>query len=386
MRMCSSQQRIVFATLCSAIGTSAGIFPDILPRQWYPLDPEVGDVEQVTAEVLSGRFRGKSALIVGGTDGIGRGTAIAMAQAGASVVVVGHNPTKAQAVLSNMSAVAKFPKEQQFKAYCVDLFTVEGGLTLSRQLTGNKTRFDYVVLSVGMWPDWKDPKTADGLDKVISLDVISRYLVTREILPLLNPGARVMSTLISGWRLIFWKDLASLPATRMKDIALGKVEGHYSLPEMLGTAGTIGDTWLELMSHFHPEVGFIGTFPGVVATDLLDHGFVPKWAIPYVNQMLKGAGLDPVDCGILHATIISSPNAVRRPATYFSVDQKGVSRSNLSSVSLEGRLTNPLAYNADFGQWVWSFLEDTIANHTSAAAKVNMLAGGGLNPSDALIV
>ena len=37
-----------------------------------------------------------------------------MAQSGASIAVVGHSQTKANFVLSNMSAVAKFPEEQIF--------------------------------------------------------------------------------------------------------------------------------------------------------------------------------------------------------------------------------------------------------------------------------
>mmetsp|Transcript_116617 Transcript_116617/g.341331 ORF Transcript_116617/g.341331 Transcript_116617/m.341331 type:complete len:377 (-) Transcript_116617:52-1182(-) len=342
------------------VGAVAG--EPLFPSMWFPLDPQVGDVEPVTADALTERMRGKSALVVGGTDGIGRGTAIAMAQAGASVVVVGHSASKAQAVVGNMSAVARFPQEQKFKSYLVDLFTVKGGLSLAEQLRGNKTRFDYVVLTVGMWPDWKDPRTDDGLDKVISLDLVSRFLVTREVLPLLNSGARVMSILASTWRFIFWRDVTGIAPATMKDIAAGKLEGHYSLPQMLGTVGTMGDAWLQLMSKHHPEVNYIGTFPGVVATELLDHGFVPKWLIPLANLALKNAGLDPVECGKLHATIISSPNAARRPVTYFGVRQMGH-----SSAKLEGRLTNSLAYDAEFGQWVWSFLEETIANHTILA-------------------
>lgn len=211
----------------------------------------------------------------------------------------------------------------------------------------------------------KEPLSSDGLDKVISLDVISRYLVFREIVPLLNSGARIMSVLASGWRLIFYRDATSITADRMKDIAVAKVEHHYSLPEILGTAATLSDTWLQLMSKQHPEFGFIGTFPGVVATDLAGHGTFPKWLDPFIEKSMKEVGLDPVFCGKLHATIISSPNAARRPATYFTVDQ-----ASRTSVKLEGRVANSLVYDLDFGAWTRSFLEGTIANHTATADSV----------------
>merc|ERR1711920_396437 len=138
-------------------------------------------------------------------------------------------------------------------------------------------------------------------------------------------------------------------ADTMKGIAAGKLEHHYSIPEMLGTAATISDTWLQLMAKRHPEVGFVGTFPGVVATNLMDHGTFPKWLLPFLDRGMKEVGLDPVACGRLHATIISSSNAVRRPATYFSVDQAGSQHAKPSSVILEGRYANTLVYDAEFG-------------------------------------
>lgn len=373
MHMHNMQQRVAFASLFLAAAVSAGPF---MPSAWFPLDPQVGTVDDVSEGALVERLRGKSALVVGGTDGIGRGTAIAMARAGASVVVAGRSAAKAQAVLANMSAVARFPPEQTFKAYLVDLLTVKGCLGLTGQLRGNKTRFDYVVLTVGMWPDWKDPRTADGLDKVIALDVVSRFVVSREILPLLNSGARVMSILVSTWRFIFWKDVTSITASTMQDITAGKFE-RYSLPEMLGTAGTVGDSWLQVMARRHHNVSFIGTFPGVVATDLLGHGTFPWWATPFINRVMKVVGMEPEECGMLHATIISSPNAARRPATYFRVGNTW-----LGSGKMEGRLANSPAYDAEFGQWVWSFLEGTVANHTMVTARDDSRA-----PShDALVV
>merc|ERR1712232_1363183 len=98
----------------------------------------------------------------------------------------------------------------------------------------------------------------------------------------------------------------------------------------------------------HRGANFIGTFPGVVATNLLDHGTFQKWLAPYLTRGMKKVGLEPEECGRHHATIISSPNAARRPATFFSVDQKGGVGHN---VALEGRFTNKLAYDEAFRNW-----------------------------------
>ena len=43
---------------------------------------------------------------------------------------------------------------------------------------------------------------------------------------------------------------------------------------------------------------------------------------------------------------------------------------HVTEVEMQGRLTTSLAYDKEFGNWVWSFLEETLANHTPAAARV----------------
>ncbi|CAE8592859.1 unnamed protein product [Polarella glacialis] len=126
---------------------------------------------------------------------------------------------------------------------------------------------------------------------------------------------------------------------------------------MLGAAGIMGDAWLQGMASHHPEanVSFIGTFPGIVATGLVETSKTfPEWLRPFLGNAEKLIAISPEKSGVLHTTILSSPNPAQRPVTYFN--------SNL-----EGRLTNGLAYDADFVQWLWSFLEDTEARHGAAA-------------------
>ena len=107
--------------------------------------------------------------MAGGTDGIGKGTALTLAKGGASVTVVGHSPTKASAMMKAMAAVASHPAQQKFKVYAVDLLTVHGCMNLTDQVKASGAVFDLVVLTVGIWPDHVDPKTTDGIDKVLAL-------------------------------------------------------------------------------------------------------------------------------------------------------------------------------------------------------------------------
>merc|ERR1712232_1346310 len=144
----------------------------------------------------------------------------------------------------------------------------------------------------------------------------------------------------------------------IQDIAMGKKE-DYSIPEILGVSGVLGDAWLQQMSaRKAANISFIGTFPGVLADDLVEHSKTfPEWLKPFLDAGVKIIGMKPEECGRLHTTILSSPNVVKRPVSYFNI-------------KLEGRKTAPLAYDQSFGDWVWSFLQQSIANHTGSGKEM----------------
>eukprot|EP00927_Polykrikos_kofoidii_P022147 TRINITY_DN20734_c0_g1_i1.p1 TRINITY_DN20734_c0_g1~~TRINITY_DN20734_c0_g1_i1.p1 ORF type:complete len:366 (-),score=54.71 TRINITY_DN20734_c0_g1_i1:131-1228(-) len=343
---------IVFSAV--VFGASAVALP--LPGfMFYPKDPRVGDLEMLRPDALAQRISGKSALVVGGTAGIGLGTGLALAKSGVNVTVVGHSSAKAAAAISDLIAAARYPGKQDFRAYAADLLTVKGCLNFTQHLRGSGARFDLVVLSVGVWPDREDPRTSDGVDKVIALDVLARFLVSREMLPNLNSGARVLSVLGSTMR------VPPAPSVDViKELALGK-RTQYGLSEMLGTAGVMGDTWMQTMSAAQEaNVTFIGTMPGIVATDLVKTSKTfPWWIRPVLSGAMRLVAMSPEQCGLLHATILASPNAARRPVTYFNAGGR-----------LEGRKTNSLAYDLNFGKWVWSFLTETVARHSGTSSDI----------------
>jgi NAD(P)-dependent dehydrogenase (short-subunit alcohol dehydrogenase family) len=57
-------------------------------------------------ETLNNTMNGKICLVTGATDGIGKATALALAQMGATVVIVGRNPAKSAAVVSEIKHIS----------------------------------------------------------------------------------------------------------------------------------------------------------------------------------------------------------------------------------------------------------------------------------------
>ena len=64
------------------------------------------------------QFLGKTALVTGGTAGIGRSIALAFAKKGASVSIFGTNEERAKSVLQEMESLKSDPR-QQFSYFIV---------------------------------------------------------------------------------------------------------------------------------------------------------------------------------------------------------------------------------------------------------------------------
>jgi len=286
-------------------------------------------------------------LVVGGTSGIGGGIALALAQSGSSVTVVGSSEAKGRTMIERMSASAVFPSEQQFQAHAADLLTVKGcvGLAekLRREAAAQSAHFDVVAFTVGVWPDKEEPRTSDGVDKVIALDVLARFVVFRELLPILKPDAKVLSVLGSTQKT---PPVPSLET--VKKLLTGEKES-YLTPQMLASAGVAADAWLQAAAVRHPEMTFVGTFPGIVATTLVSTSKTfPSCLRPILAAGQKLVALTPEDCGRRHAQILASPNIDKSSLAYFNV------------LRLEARFTHPLAYDKEFQDWVWLLLQTTL--------------------------
>jgi len=208
--------------------------------------------------------------------------------------------------------------------------------------------FDYLVMTLGIWPDWENPNTADGLNKVFAIDNLARFILIQKLRKLLKPGARVMSVLASTMKTGY------IDESVIKDVVTGKINefGFGNMPELMLTAATVGDVMLEQAGKRFPEVRFIGTHPGLVATELLDNTF-PKWVTKPAMTLLLFLGVLNTEsaCGRIHATILSSENVEKRQTTYFNF-------------LLDGRKTINLAYDDDFGKWLWQTLEEMMIQYS----------------------
>ncbi|KAJ1558266.1 hypothetical protein HK405_014054, partial [Cladochytrium tenue] len=135
---------------------------------------------------------GRTALVVGGTRGIGRAVADALAGAGATVAVAGRSPPTTTDSAAEAGAVNPPPRPLAFLP--VDVASMRDCRRLAREVEawvaaeagGDGARLDFLVMSAG-GPDF-GPRTVtdEGLERNFALTYLSKYVLVRELLPLLQ--------------------------------------------------------------------------------------------------------------------------------------------------------------------------------------------------------
>ena len=142
---------------------------------------------------------GKTALITGGTGGIGLHTARGLAALGASVIITGRDPKGgADAVTQIRAAVG----HDQVSFIQADHLTVGANQDLAGQLCGSVEGLDLLVNNVGrVFPARQE--TADGYEATLALCFAGPLALTEGLLPLLTrrPGARVVNMSSSAYKM-----------------------------------------------------------------------------------------------------------------------------------------------------------------------------------------
>lgn len=126
---------------------------------------------------------GKTAVVTGGSRGIGLMAARGLAAAGAKVYVVSRDAEACDAAvaeLSSFGAAIALPS---------DLSTVEGCAELAAAVAEREERLDVLVNNAGAaWGASIDDYPPAGWDKVMNLNLRSPFFLVQALLPLLQAG------------------------------------------------------------------------------------------------------------------------------------------------------------------------------------------------------
>ncbi|KAH6652207.1 hypothetical protein BKA67DRAFT_660971 [Truncatella angustata] len=235
------------------------------------------------------------AVFVGGTSGIGKSTARALARTGASVriYIVGRQGSEERA--------SAFARELRADNPRAEVIWTAGEVSLLAEarrvcevIRGRESRVDLLFLTAGYGPYGARTETAEGLEVSQSLSYYSRVLFVLRLLPLLREAEapRVISVLAGGL------ERASID---LDDLQLQKPSNFGGVNGQM-LYGVMNTATLEMLAGQNPGVTFIHSWPGIVNTGNVQRGLNPNsiwaWAVwLLVDPLIRRFGLSEESSG-----------------------------------------------------------------------------------------
>jgi NAD(P)-dependent dehydrogenase (short-subunit alcohol dehydrogenase family) len=192
----------------------------------------------------------KTALVTGASRGIGRATALALARAGAHVLVhYGRSTQEAKSLVAEIQA-----KGGRADVISADLGTPGGASLLAKQVRSVGDRLDVVVLNAGIS---KAARIADynveDFDSLYATNVRGPFFLVQQLLPVLGEGSSIVVITSLGARSVVGKSGLEIPSI----LAYASTKGALE---------TLVKNWAAILGPRGIRVNAVA--PGVINTDM----------------------------------------------------------------------------------------------------------------------
>lgn len=128
---------------------------------------------------------GKTILITGSTDGLGREVALRLGALGAHVLVHGRNAERGNAVVDEINASGGTAQ-----LYLADLASLAAVRELADRILSEHDRLDMLINNAGIGSgDGVRRESQDGYELIFQVNYLSHYLLTDLLLPLIRESA-----------------------------------------------------------------------------------------------------------------------------------------------------------------------------------------------------
>ncbi len=239
-------------------------------------------------------LNGKTAVITGATGGLGYETALALAGAGAAVVLTGRNDVKGRDALQTIRTQvpnARIVYEN------LDLASLASVADFAKRFAAVPQR----------------QTTADGFEMQFGTNYLGHYALTAHLLPLLRRGNRPrvvnLSSLVHRWGAIDFDDLqASRSYAPNKAYGQSKLAMLMFALELQRRSDAAG--W-GLMSN--------AAHPGYARTDLIANGPGTSGLVWQINKLLRPFVSQSAAEGAL-PTLFAAASPQAKPAGYYGPD------------------------------------------------------------------
>ncbi len=189
----------------------------------------------------NGDMGGKTVLITGGTSGIGKAAAVALAAMDANVVIVGRNSGRGEAAVEEIRARSR---NEAVRLLLADLSVQSEVRRLAEEFEGRHERLDVLANNAGLVQS-KRTETPDGIETTLAINHLAPFLLTNLLLDRLKGSAPSRVITVSSeaqrWGKMAFEDMQSrrkyrgFPVYGMTKLA--NIMFTYELAERLNGTG-----------------------------------------------------------------------------------------------------------------------------------------------------
>jgi len=244
----------------------------------------------------------KTAVVVGATNGIGKGIACRLAQEGYQIIAVGRQKegrkneilqclqecTNSGAASSESDRSSNNIKHEFRPCNAFKLAEVK---QCAQDIVRDNAAIDALVMTQGMATIQKYTPTSEGNDEKLTLHFWSRAAFASCLLPALRsssnmPGGPVVLTILSGG--------VHSPYSKYKDDP--ELKKNYSVQNAANIAGYYTDLFFDKLAHqaANSKINFVHGAPGFVASNWGTE--MPIWLRTPIRGMQKMLGKSPEKC------------------------------------------------------------------------------------------
>ncbi|MFK4873501.1 SDR family NAD(P)-dependent oxidoreductase [Novosphingobium sp. ZW T3_23] len=240
-------------------------------------------------------------MVVTGTAGLGHEAAAAFVRAGHRVIVAGRSAEKGQMAVRSLSEVSH-GSDVRFEL--LDLASLSSVAAFTAALRDRGEAVDILVNNAGVMTPPARQVTAEGHELQFGVNHLGHFAVTAGLLPLLRPGARVVSVTSLA------QHYAKLDLDALDDVARYKAGPAYCTSKLLQAMFAVelqkrseAAGWGILSLAAHPGFASTNLFQGGQGRASLRSLFFTRFIAPLIGQPASGGALP-----IIHAA--TSPEVV----------------------------------------------------------------------------
>jgi retinol dehydrogenase-14 len=281
---------------------------------------------QAAAAPIHGSRR-TTALITGGTAGIGFHTAAALSRAGMQIVITGRDEARGHHAVSDLRQRAG---HDAIEFVIADAFSVRDSIRLADDVVGRVGRLDLLINNVGGGGFARRRETPEGLEATLALNFVGPFALTTRLLATLGrPPSRIINVVSSAYQMWTRDPFEDLDA-RAHYVGIDAI-AHAKLLNLLFTLALARRLGRSVVAAVNPGMAWT---PGVAA---LTPQAVPHWRFvwPLVRWVQRRASAASAARSTVMLATAESQNVSGR---YFDGMKEKQLAAHLRDVELQDRV------------------------------------------------